>query len=136
MPYVLIVDDEPDSSEFVSTFLSQHGYKTRCALNGRDALAQLVNQCPDAIVLDVRMPEMDGISLLEVLRSYLRWSTVPVILLTAHATPQQLERAEALGVAKTFQKAQFKLVDLQECLADLFPEQARQQEKQPKRMDA
>ena len=129
MPYVLIVDDEPDSSEFVATFLRQQGFKTRTAMNGRDALSQLVNNCPDAIVLDVRMPEMDGISLLEVLRSYLRWQTLPVLLLTAHATEEQLAQAESLGVRQVFQKAQFKLIDVLAALRELFPEQARQQMK-------
>ena len=42
MPYVLIVDDEPDSSEFVERFLRREGYKTACVPNGREALAALI----------------------------------------------------------------------------------------------
>src|SRR5207244_2018001 len=71
MPQILIVDDEPDSCEFVSRFLQMHGYQTRCVPNGRDALGLLLHNGFDAVVLDVRMPELDGISLLQILRSYL-----------------------------------------------------------------
>jgi CheY-like chemotaxis protein len=125
MPYVLMVDDEPDSCEFVTRFLTQHGFHTHCANNGREALSYLLLKAPDAVVLDVRMPEMDGISLLEVLRSYLRWSDLPVILLTAHATSHDLDRAEALGVSHVFRKANFKLVDLLECLRRVIPPSAK-----------
>ena len=113
MAYVLIVDDEPDSSEFVERYLQKEGHRTECVPNGREALAALINQRPDAVILDVRMPEMDGIALLEVLRSYLRWNQLPVILLTAHANKQQIERAKELAVEHVFHKANFALPDLQ-----------------------
>ena len=125
MPYVLMVDDEPDSCEFVTKFLTQHGFRTHCASNGREALSHLMLRAPDAVVLDVRMPEMDGITLLEVLRSYLRWHDLPVILLTAHATPHDLDRAEQLGVSEVFRKANFKLVDLLESLRRVIPPSAK-----------
>src|SRR5438045_6793484 len=91
MAYVLVVDDEPDSSEFVERFLEREGHRTTIVPNGREALAALINGRPDAMVLDVRMPQMDGIALLEVLRSYLRWTKLPVILLTAHANEDQIQ---------------------------------------------
>jgi CheY-like chemotaxis protein len=112
MSYILIVDDEPDSSEFVERFLRRSGYRTKCVPNGRAALRALVEDYPDALILDVRMPEMDGIALLEVLRSYLRWKTLPVVLLTAHANPPQMARARELGVHHIFQKATFSLPEL------------------------
>jgi CheY-like chemotaxis protein len=121
MPYVLIVDDEPDSSEFVSMYLRKHGYNTRCVANGRAALRALVNQTPDAVVLDVLMPEMDGISLLEVMRSYLRWYNIPILLLTAHANKKQMERARQLGVEHIFQKTNFTLVQLEATLQKVLP---------------
>src|SRR3954471_3102326 len=112
MSYVLIVDDEPDSSEFVERFLRRSGYRTACVPNGRAALRALVDDYPDALILDVRMPEMDGIALLEVLRSYLRWKVLPVVLLTAHGNPQQIARARELGVKHIFKKANFSLPEL------------------------
>jgi CheY-like chemotaxis protein len=121
MPTVLIVDDEPDHSDFLSAFLRRHGYNTRCVPNGREALQQLLLNGIDAVVLDVRMPGMSGVDLLEIVRSYLRWVSLPVVLVTAHGTQQELERAKGLGVACVFQKAQFKLVDLLECLRKVAP---------------
>jgi CheY-like chemotaxis protein len=74
------------------------------------------------------MPEMDGISLLQVLRSYLRWHRLPVILVTGAANEHQLEEAEKLGVRGVFLKGQFRLKDLLACIeqsliaaADLQP---------------
>jgi CheY-like chemotaxis protein len=121
MAYVLIVDDEPDSSEFVARFLEREGHRTACVANGRAALGALINGRPDAVVLDVRMPEMDGITLLEVLRSYLRWHKLPVILLTAHANKHQIERAKQLGVHHIFHKANFTLVQLLKALEEIVP---------------
>ena len=127
MPYVLIVDDEPDSSEFVERYLQREGYRTSCVPNGRAALGALINGRPDVVVLDVRMPEMDGLTLLEVLRSYLRWTKLPVILLTAHADKHEIERARQLGVQHVFHKANFTLVQLLRAIEDLAPPQPKSQ---------
>jgi CheY-like chemotaxis protein len=125
MPYVLIVDDEPDSSEFVERFLHREGYKTACVPNGRAALEELIAGQPDAVVLDVRMPEMDGITLLEILRSYLRWNHLPVILLTAHADKGQIEQARELGVRHVFHKANFTLPALRDAIEQSIPPHAQ-----------
>src|SRR5688500_9988292 len=84
MGSVLVVDDADDSREAVARYLTKAGYGVRSARSGREALIAVATTVPDVIILDVRMPEMDGIEFLQVIRSYLRWSTVPVILLTAY----------------------------------------------------
>ena len=116
MALVLIVEDDKDGSEVLERFLHRSGHDTVCVPNGREALSVLVNQIPDVIVLDVAMPEMDGISLLQVLRSYLRWHRLPVILVTGAANEHQLEEAEKLGVRGMFLKGQFRLKDLLACI--------------------
>jgi CheY-like chemotaxis protein len=58
------------------------------------------------------MPDMDGIGLLEIMRNYTRWKSTPVIVVTAHASADQVRRAKVLGVANVFQKATFKLPEL------------------------
>lgn len=121
MPCILIVDDEPDHNDFLAAYLRRQGFTTRCAPNGREALSQLLNNSVDGVILDVRMPEMSGLDLLEIIRSYLRWHTLPVVLVTAHGTPQELDRARELGVSCIFQKAAFRLVDLLECLEREMP---------------
>jgi CheY-like chemotaxis protein len=121
MPTILIVDDEPDHSDFLAAFLRRHGYETRCVPNGRDALQKLLNNGIDAVLLDVRMPGMSGVDLLEIVRAYLRWQNLPVIIVTAHGTEPELDRARQLGVSCVFQKANFTLVELLECLKRVAP---------------
>ena len=118
MAYVLVVEDEGDSRDFVARFLVRAGHRVISAENGRRALQRLLNETPDVVVLDIRMPELDGIGLLEVLRSYLRWHTLPVIVLTAHASARELDRARELGVYRILQKANFNLADLSTAIDD------------------
>ena len=114
MAHLLVVDDDADSREALSRILRRRGYRVTSVPNGRDALAVLTNQSPDLIVLDLRMPEMDGIMFLDVVRSYLRLQHVPVFLLTAYPETPELSRAEALGVRGTYTKGEGdlnKLID-------------------------
>src|SRR5437879_6533908 len=112
MGSVLIVDDDCDGSEAVATYLARMGHQVACVPNGQAAMRALLEGRPQAVVLDVRMPELDGMSLLEILRSYLRWSHLPVILLSAHVTQEQVARAKELGVNHVFHKANFALAEL------------------------
>jgi CheY-like chemotaxis protein len=112
MAYILVVDDEGDSRDFVARLLERRGHRVLCAENGRKALKQLLNAQPELLILDLRMPELDGIGLLEVLRSYLRWHDLPVIVLSAHGSEAELGRARELGVSQIFHKANFVLADL------------------------
>src|SRR5438128_488178 len=112
MAYVLVVDDEGDSREFLSRFLGRSGHRVECAQDGKDALVKLIEERPDLVVLDVRMPQIDGVGLLEIMRSYLRWHALPVVLLSAHATPEQIRMARDMGVEHVFHKASFELPDL------------------------
>jgi len=118
MAHVLVVDDEGDSREFVSRFLLRMGHRVSGAMDGRDALRKLLSDKPDVIVLDVRMPELDGVGLLEVLRSYLRFHELPVILLSAQARSEEIDRARRMGVRHFFHKASFKLEALSDAVDD------------------
>lgn len=80
---VLVVDDEPTIGELVSTLLELEGYQTRTAWNGRDALDQLEAWRPDAIVLDMLMPVMDGPSFLRAQQANPRLRDIPVIAMSA-----------------------------------------------------
>jgi CheY-like chemotaxis protein len=97
-------------------------HMTRCVPNGREALSALANRTPDVVILDLRMPEMDGITFLEVIRCYLRWSYLPVILLTAHQADSTTERAQQLGVRRVFHKGAYSLTDLLASVNELAKE--------------
>ncbi len=93
----MVVDDEGDSREFVSRFLSKSGHRVSSAQDGQDALHKLLHERPDVVVLDVRMPQMDGVGLLEIMRSYLRWHHVPVVVLSSSDEPQDVTESYRAG---------------------------------------
>jgi DNA-binding response OmpR family regulator len=77
---VLVVEDEASIASFVSLYLKNAGYRVRTVSNGADALAQFSIEAPDLIVLDLMLPDIDGI---EVCRRIRKTSDVPVLMLTA-----------------------------------------------------
>src|SRR6476660_6193437 len=122
MAQILVVDDDADTAEATAQFLRRSGHQVRSVPNGREALAALSEAVPDVAILDVRMPEMDGITFLEVMRCYLRWESVPVILITGYPDDPRLARAHKLGVKHLFTKAGFELRELAETINGLSPE--------------
>jgi CheY-like chemotaxis protein len=112
MAQILIADDELDGREALSRFLVRSGHLIACASDGREALKQLLTNHHDMLLLDVRMPKLDGLGLLEVMRSYLRWTDMPVILVTGEATPEETRRARDLGVCHILHKGTYTLKDL------------------------
>ena len=94
---VLVVDDDPDILQFVEVNLKVEGYDTEAAESGRRALEAAKDAPPDLVLLDVMMPEMDGLTVLRRLRSAPATANVPVILLTAKALAEDRVRGLDLG---------------------------------------
>jgi two-component system, OmpR family, alkaline phosphatase synthesis response regulator PhoP len=82
---ILIVDDEPDFSMIVQTYLEKEGFATELAYNGVEGFDKIKANPPDAIVLDVMMPEMDGYELCAALKKESAYANIPIVLLTAVA---------------------------------------------------
>jgi CheY-like chemotaxis protein len=97
MAVVLIVDDTDSAKVVLSKLLRREGFETRTAGSATEALAALEEAVPDLVLLDISMPEMDGLSLLELLHRHPRWSNLPVIMFTALDARPLIERAELLG---------------------------------------
>ena len=76
---ILIVDDEPAIRKYLHTVLNAHGYTTFDATRGEEAVSQVTAQRPDVIVLDLGLPDMDGIQVTRVLRE---WSQTPILILS------------------------------------------------------
>jgi len=108
MAKILVVEDHADSADVLIIALKKAGHSVLHALDGRRALDDLIDLPIDLIVLDLRMAGFDGIAFLRVLRSYLRWQALPVIVVSA-ATDVEMERAEQFGVAHVFRKANFQV---------------------------
>ena len=111
---VLIIDDDKDSRDAVAQYLAKAGHAVRCASSGQECVAALGDGAPDAVILDVRMPGMDGIAVLGVMRSYLKWATVPVAIFTAYPDDPRLWHVDLSGVTRIFGKAKTDLSDVLE----------------------
>ena len=96
-PVVLVVDDDADTSRIISTLLLARGYQVRLAGDGRAALESIREQRPDLVLLDIMMPGLDGIQVLEEIRADPRTTTLPVILVTAKSGDPDLLEGYRLG---------------------------------------
>ena len=91
---ILIVEDEQSISNFISMVLNANGYDTIIVGSGEEALTMIASHCPDLIVLDLGLPDMDGLDILRQLRS---WSTLPVVVVSARSHEQDKVSALDLG---------------------------------------
>jgi CheY-like chemotaxis protein len=102
---VLVVDDENDIRRVARLSLARvGGMEVADAGSGPDAIQKALAERPDAILLDVMMPTMDGPSTLAILRGNPATADIPVIFLTAKAMGPEIERLRALGVAGVLTK--------------------------------
>jgi two-component system response regulator AtoC len=92
---VLVIDDEQSVQEALRDILEDSGYRVECASNGREGLELIDRLGPDAVLLDIRMPEMDGIKALEIINQ--RGKNLPVILITAYGSTETTIEAMKLG---------------------------------------
>ena len=91
---ILVVDDEPDISALVAYHLARESYRVRTAADGTEALAAVGSERPDLVVLDLMLPGMSGLEVLEELRGREETQDLPVILLTARK--EEEDRVEGL----------------------------------------
>ena len=94
---VLLVDDNQDNLGLLARRLQRRGYLVSQATNGREALQHLRGQAADLVVLDIMMPDMDGIEVLKRVRSDPQLATLPVIMATAKAATQDMVQALEQG---------------------------------------
>ena len=140
-PVVLIVEDNRDLTEYLQHILATE-YRVVSAADGKSGLEQAFELIPDIIVSDVMMPVMDGIALLERLKSDIRTSHIPVVMLTAKADITSrltgLEKGADEYLAKPFHEKELRirlrnLIDMRERMqqhfASLTPDAAHLQDK-------
>ena len=90
-PLVLVVEDEPQVMRFLRATLPAHGYRVLEAATGAQALVQAQTQLPDLVLLDLGLPDLDG---LEVTRRIRGWSAVPIVVVSARG--QERDKVQAL----------------------------------------
>ena len=91
---VLVVEDEKSISRFISTILNNNGYEAVQARTGAEAQSMISSHCPDLVVLDLGLPDMDGLEILRGLRS---WSSLPVVVVSARDHERDKVAALDLG---------------------------------------
>ncbi len=112
-PIVLVIDDTTLARESVSKLLEYEGFTAIRACNGKEAYATLYDQTPDVVLLDLMMPEMDGITFLRMIRRSPQWEHLPVIVLTGVTDDDKLiARAKELHIDDLVPKATFGFEDL------------------------
>jgi len=110
---ILIIDATALARESVAKLLESEGYRVIRARNGKEAWSVMHKDTPDLVLLDLIMPEMDGVTFLSLLRRSTQWKDVPVVVRTGLTDDDKLVgRAWELGVKEVIRKASFRFEDL------------------------
>ena len=91
---ILVVEDEKSIAHFISTVLDNNGYEAMRARTGQEALSMVSSHCPDLIILDLGLPDMDGMELLRQIRS---WSGLPIVVVSARSHERDKVAALDMG---------------------------------------
>lgn len=117
---VLYMDDDPDHQTLVRTALSHYaGYQVVCAANGVEGLAMARAERPDVILMDIMMPELDGLSVMARIQQDAELRGIPVVFLTARALHSDIERGMAAG-ARDYVTKPFDALGLARRLANIL----------------
>lgn len=109
---ILLVEDDPMIIEMYKLRLEAEGYQVLVTDRGTEALALTVKEKPAAILLDVILPEIDGFSILQSLKSQTETRDIPVLLLTNLGQESDREKGEKMGANDYFVKSQHTPVDV------------------------
>ncbi len=110
---ILLVEDSEPAIIQMTDVLTSHGYRVQVARDGREALEQIEQVVPDAMILDLMMPEVDGFEVLDSIRRHERTSHLPVLILTAkHVTKDELGFLKENGILQLIQKGDIDVAGL------------------------
>jgi DNA-binding response OmpR family regulator len=112
MHTILIVDDNMDMCRPMAALLRHHGYNSVYATSGEDALNKIAARTPDLVILDVMMPDMDGLEVLRRLKAQAVTEQIPVVMFSAVADPEFRTHALGKGAIDYWVKAGIDFGDL------------------------
>lgn len=95
---ILLTEDDPIVAELYRLRLDREGHRVDVAADGQAALEAVRRERPDLILLDIRMPRLSGIAVLEEVRGDDELREIPVVMLTNYSDPAQVQRCRELGV--------------------------------------
>jgi len=93
---ILIVDDEPDFIKMITVRLEANGHTVVTASDGKEGLSKIVSEAPDAVLLDIIMPKINGLDVLKRARKLNR--DLPIFIITAYSDQKRFRLAKKLGV--------------------------------------
>lgn len=94
---ILLAEDNPSNAEIILDYLEANGYQTIWARNGKEAVRQALMNNPGLILMDMQMPELDGLDAIRIIRAEDHITATPIIALTALAMPGDKERCLQVG---------------------------------------
>ena len=103
-PTILIIEDFSDTRELLSVLLRRQGYSVIEAEDGLEGLLKATGMYPDLIVMDLSLPEMDGVEVARRIHEQSKLSQIPIIVLSAYLTQEVLVDARAAGCVASFAK--------------------------------
>lgn len=103
-PKILVIEDYTDTRELLSVLLHQQGYQVLQARSGPEGLLAACGALPDLVIMDLALPEMDGIEVARRIRETAGLSHVPIIIVSAYLTPEVQAEIRAAGCAEMFGK--------------------------------
>ena len=99
---LLLIEDDAHVAQVLAEAFGADGHETTIRYTGEDGLAYLARERPDAVVLDIRLPAINGVAVLRQIRS--TDPVLPVIIMTGLATPREIAEARRLGVTEIIEK--------------------------------
>ncbi len=127
---IFVVDDDQTIRYSLQRYLTKAGFEIKTLANGFEVLLLSMYMVPDLIISDIRMPKLDGVTLLKALRNNDGTAEVPVIFMSAYPRDDILEEAKKLG-AKYFLIKPFPLEYLDDLLHRAFPHLLREAQAEP-----
>ena len=127
---ILVAEDERDIRDLLVMFLEIGGFRTVAVPNGQEAVRQAADRRPDLILLDVRMPFMDGLQACAALKAMPGTCDIPIVFLSAFATPQDVEKGLAAGAEKYLAKP-IELEDLNQSVVEILKQAKKYSRKKP-----
>ena len=125
MRKVLMVEDDPVVAVVYQRFLDRHGFVVDIARDGVEGLERLAAFQPDAILLDLMMPKLSGITVLSTVRAQEIYRDLPIIVLTNACVPAFIDQATKAGANHIFDKSKVSPMAIVELLNRLFSATAK-----------
>lgn len=116
---IVIIEDEPEAAEIYSEMMRISGYEVVKFFGGIAAVAQIADQKPSAIILDLMMPDVSGLEVLQHLKAEPNLSNIPVIIVSAKTLPEDIDEGLSAG-ANIYLTKPVSFLDLKKAIDDVL----------------